>query len=193
VRSLLHQRVRWALTVMLAQSLGVGCGVHAPAPRLCQHCARHRQGRLVDAGGARSFPPPGGCLSICSIQCGRGLAADERDAQIQDDLQYNKINVFPFILDDADVEDEDELAVDQKLKVRVCLCVSVSPLTCVFVPQPFMPFAVVGSNDFITTPKGARVCGRQNKWGFVEGASSIHRLRSALIQVMLRSGESGAQ
>ncbi|XP_031567267.1 neuronal-specific septin-3-like isoform X1 [Actinia tenebrosa] len=109
------------------------------------------------------------CVNIVPVIAkADNLTLEEREAfrrRIRDDIEANKINIYPMVK--RDDLDEEELRVNSRIRDQ-------------------LPFAVVGSDRFVTV-SGKSVLGRKTKWGLIEVENKNHCEFSQLRDMLIRT------
>ncbi|RKP13767.1 cdc 10 like protein [Piptocephalis cylindrospora] len=85
------------------------------------------------------------------------MTPDEREAfkqRVRSELEYHNIRLFPFVDEESEETDPEEIRLNQEIRERV-------------------PFAIVGSERTITVG-GKEVIGRKNRWGGINVEDPTH-------------------
>lgn len=98
------------------------------------------------------------------------LTLEERAAfkeRIKEEFQFHNLRMYPY-----DNEEHDQEEVSLNTQIKVAFLSRRYDMTCSNPGQAMIPFAVVGSEKTIVVG-GKQVRGRQNRWGVVNGTSSV--------------------
>jgi septin 3/9/12 len=90
--------------------------------------------------------------------------------QIMAEMQFNQIRLYPF---DAEENDEEEIALNDRIRVSSSLIASHLRASADERLQEMLPFAVVGSERSVIID-GKAVRGRKNRWGVINVEDERH-------------------